>query len=134
VDKWTNNPRGAAAYRQVDAHSRSPIELTLMLYDGIIRFLGEAQQAIARKDAAASGAAVSRALAIVGELQNTLNLKDGGAIAAELDRLYTYINSRLLAVTAQRDAGALKEVLALVTTLRDGWIEAAKNPAAAAKR
>lgn len=118
-------PRGAEAYRRIEAQSRSPVELVLMLYDGALRFVGEARDAVARRDVRARGDAISRALAIVAELQNTLNVAEGGEIAAELDRLYTYINSRLLDVTARQDAAALDEVHKVLTTLREAWTEIA---------
>ena len=122
--------RGAEAYRRTEAQSRSPVELVLMLYDGALRFVGEARAAVARNDIAARGEAISRALAIVSELQNTLSVDTGGDIARELDRLYSYINLRLLDVTAKRDATALEEVQKLLTTLRDGWSQVASTPGA----
>ena len=114
-------PRGAEAYRRTEAQSRSPVELVLMLYDGALRFVGEARAAVSRNDISARGEAVSRVLAIVGELQNTLDVDTGGDIARELDRLYSYINTRLLDVSLKRDATALDEVQKLLTTLREGW-------------
>ena len=69
--------RGAMAYQKVDAQSRSPLELVVMLYDGAIRFLGEALEADARNDHRIRAAPVSKALAIVGELRSTLNLDEG---------------------------------------------------------
>ena len=118
-------PRGAAAYRSIEAQSRSPIELVVMLYDGALRFVGEAQAAAARNDVPARGEAISRAIAIVSELQNTLQVDEGGDIARELDRLYSYINRRLLDVSAKRDFKALDEVQKLLATLREGWSQAA---------
>ena len=104
-----------------------------MLYDGAIRFVGEARSAMARQDVGARGEAISRALTIVAELQNTLNIEDGGTIAQELDRLYTYINTRLLDVTLKKDAGALDEVEKVLVTLRDGWVQIAATVPAGSK-
>jgi flagellar protein FliS len=118
-------PRGAAAYRRIEAESRSPLELVVMLYDGALRFLNEAQQANLRQDLIRRGRAVSRTMAIVAELQNTLNVKEGGAVGKELDRLYTYVNARLAAVGASGDAAALDEVAKLLLPLRDAWAQIA---------
>jgi flagellar secretion chaperone FliS len=101
------------------------VELVVMLYDGAIRFVLEAREAIGRKDVRARTAAVSKAINIVAELQNTLNVKEGGDIARELDRLYTYINLRLLDVTRKGDSGALDEIHKLLCTLREGWSQIA---------
>lgn len=104
-----------------------------MLYDGALRFVGEAREAMARRDVRARGEAVSRTLAIVAELQNTLNVGEGGHIAGELDRLYTYINTRLLEVTANHDAAALEEVHKVLMTLREGWAHVATLAAGTTK-
>jgi len=113
--------RGALAYRTVDAQSRSPLELVVMLYDGGVRFLGDALEANERKDMVARAIAVSKALAIVGELRSTLNLDEGGDMALDLDRLYDYMMTRLLDVTTKRDTSGLEEVQRLMITVRDGW-------------
>jgi len=122
--------RGAAAYRQTEVQSRSPLELVVMLYDGVLRFVGEARDAMARHDLTAKREAMSRALAIVSELQSTLNLTEGGQVAASLDGLYTYINGRLLDASMTGDVAALEECARLVTPLRDAWMQIATAPAA----
>jgi flagellar protein FliS len=124
--------RGANAYRRMEAESRSPMELVVMLYDGAIRFVADARNAIARSDVHARTAATRRALDIVSELQNTLNVKEGGDIARELDRLYGYMSTRLLDVT-RGDAGAADEIHKLLCTLRDGFAQAATSAMPAAK-
>ena len=123
--------RGAEAYRQTEARSRSPLELVVMLYEGALRFMNEAMAEDAAGEIGRRGRAISRVIAIIGELQSTLNVAEGGNLAAELDRLYTYMQQRLLDVTAKKDAAALPEVLKLLTTLREAWTQIA-NPAAAA--
>jgi flagellar protein FliS len=122
--------RGALAYRTVDAQSRSPLELVVMLYDGAIRFLGEAMEADDRKDQWGRARAVSKALAIVGELRSTLNTEEGSTLAVELDRLYDYMMNRLLEVSTKRDVSGLQEVRRLLGTLREGWVQvsAATSP------
>ena len=115
-------PRGADAYRKTEAQSRSPMELVVMLYDGALRFVGQAQAAT---DKRVRTRAVSRAIAIITELQNTLNLKQGGDVAAELDRLYSFLHGRLLDATMKGDADAFDEVRKVLVTLRDGWSEMA---------
>jgi flagellar secretion chaperone FliS len=115
--------RGVEAYRRVNAETRSPLELVVMLYDGAIRFVGDAQQAADRNDIAGRTRAVARALAIVTELQNTLRLEDGGDVARELDRLYTYMTTRLVDSNIKKDRKALDEVHRLLSTVREGWAQ-----------
>ena len=100
-----------------------------MLYDGALRFVAEAQAAVARNDIRGRVQAVTRALAIIAELQNTLKIKEGGAVAEELDRLYSYIMMRLLDVSLKRDTGALDEVRKLLLPVREAWAQTAAAPA-----
>jgi flagellar secretion chaperone FliS len=125
--------RGANAYRRMEAETRSPMELVVMLYDGAIRFITEARDAIARNDVRTRTDASRRALEIVSELQNTLNVSDGGDIALELDRLYTYMSTRILEVT-RGDAAAADEIHKLLVTLREGWSQAAATATSAPAR
>lgn len=117
--------RGAAAYRQVDVQSRSPLELVVLLYDAAIRAVGEARGAIERRDLAAKRDQISRALGIIGELQSSLNMEAGGEIAASLDRLYAFVNERLVAASAANDTGALDECVRTLAPLRSAWAEIA---------
>jgi flagellar protein FliS len=119
-------------YRRTAIETRSPVELVVMLYDGAIRFLGEARDAIARNDVHGRTEATRRTLDIVTELQNTLNMEQGGEIARELDRLYTYIATRLLDVT-RGDATAADELHKLLSTLREGWSQATTAAATPAR-
>ncbi|MGE0039805.1 MAG: flagellar export chaperone FliS [Vicinamibacterales bacterium] len=117
--------RAANAYQQTHVQSRSPLELVVMLYDGALRFVGEAQAALGRKDLAGKRDAISRALAIVSELQNTLDMERGGDIARSLDGLYAYANSKLLEANMQNDGDRLEEVARIFSTLREAWGEIA---------
>jgi len=123
--------RAAQAYRRVESESRSPLELVVMLYDGALRFLDEARAAHARHDLRARGRAISKTLAIIGELQNTLDMEKGGAVAEQLDNLYGYINSRLIDVTVKQDIAACDEVHKLLSTLRNAWSQVSSQPPAA---
>jgi flagellar protein FliS len=124
--------RGLDSYRQTQAQSRTPLELVVMLYDGALRFMTVAREAIERRDIPARREALSRTLAIISELQSTLKLEEGGALAASLDELYSYANLRLLDAAAKNDVTPLDEVRRLFETLRDGWSTIAA-PAAAAR-
>jgi flagellar protein FliS len=124
--------KGLDSYRQTQVQSRTPLELVVMLYDGALRFMSAARDAIERRDIPARRDAISRALAIVSELQSTLNLEQGGALASSLDDLYGYANMRLLDAAAQNDVAPINEVHKLFTTLRGAWSEIAAPAAAAA--
>src|SRR5215470_10123022 len=105
--------RGAEAYRQTHVQSRSPLELVVMLYDGALRFLRETEDALRRGDLVAKRDALSRALAILAELQGTLNIEQGGETAAALDSLYAYMIHRLTEANVQKTAAPVQEVITL---------------------
>jgi flagellar protein FliS len=132
---YASHVRGANAYRQTSVQSSSPLELVVLLYDGALRHVVAASEAVQRQDLIARRDAVSKALAIITELQSTLNLDEGGQIAIQLDALYTYMTGRLVDLTARKDATALPEVERLLRSLRDAWAQiAAGEPAVAGAR
>ena len=118
--------RGVASYRQTEVQSRTPLELVTMLYDGALRFLASARDAMERRDIAARRDSLNKALAIIAELQSTLNMEQGGEVAAELDRLYEYSNLRLLDAAMRNDVTAVDEVRRILEILRDGWATIAR--------
>lgn len=122
--------RGAQTYLQTHVQSRSPLELVVMLYDGLLRFLGDAGGAIQSGDLAGKRDAISKALAVLSELQSTLNMEQGGEVATSLDALYTYVNRRLLDASMQNDRAPLDESARLLRTLRDAWAEIATREVA----
>ena len=101
--------------------SRSPIELVVLLYDGALRFLLAARDGFERGDIPARRQATSRLLAIVSELQSTLDVERGGHVAVTLDDLYTYMTRRIVEATVSNSAAPLEDVRRVLETLREGW-------------
>jgi flagellar secretion chaperone FliS len=121
--------RGAEAYYQTHVQSRSPLELVVMLYDGALRFCDQAATAMDAGDMTTKAVAMSRAFAVLAELQNTLNVNDGGDVARQLDALYAHMHDRLLDANVQRSSAPIRDVIRLLTPLRDAWSQVA-TPAA----
>jgi flagellar protein FliS len=117
--------RAAQAYYQTQIQSQSPVELVVMLYDGALRFLQMAADATRRNDLVAKREGISRSMAILAELQNTLNLQEGGEVAQSLDGLYTYITDRLLEANAKKDPAPMDEAIRLLRPVRDAWAQIA---------
>ena len=99
----------------------SPHQLILMLYDGALESLMTAIGCIVRKDFAGKGAALGKAISIIGGLQGFLDLEKGGDVALNLDRLYDYMGRRLYDATINNDIAIVNEVAGLVKTVREGW-------------
>jgi flagellar protein FliS len=120
--------RQAGAYRQVHAStgvdSATPHGLIAMLFDGLLGAIAEARGAIRNRNVVAKGQAIGRALRIVDEgLSAPLNLAEGGAIAADLHRLYGYIATRLTQANLHSDEAALDECVQLIEPVRSAWAE-----------
>ncbi len=114
-------------YQQVEAASASPQQLVLMLYDGALRFINKARGAMERGDVAGKGEAIGRALAIVGELQGSLNPAVDPDLVHRLTALYRFVHDSLIEANISGRPDDLDPAVQVLTTLRDGWREAAKN-------
>lgn len=119
--------RGAAAYQQTQVQCGTPVELVVELYDAAITNMVKARESLARNDLRGKRDAISRTLAVISELQSTLDMKKGGEIASQLDALYAYITGRVLDFNANRDAGSLDEAHRLMSTLREAWRQVASG-------
>jgi flagellar secretion chaperone FliS len=117
----------SSVYQQVEINTSNKFQLVVMLYDGAIRFLGLGRSAIANRDLIGKAQNLDRALAIIGELQNTLKMEEGGEIASQLDRLYTYMNERILLASSKMEIEPLTEVIKLLKILNAAWAEVAQK-------
>jgi flagellar protein FliS len=113
--------RALDSYQRTQVQASTPLEQVVMLYDAAMRFMGDARSAIERKDIPARRQAISRTLAIVGELRSTLDMNRGGEIASSLDELYGYVMMRLLDGAMHQDVKAIDDASRVVDTLRDAW-------------
>ncbi|KAB7706504.1 flagellar export chaperone FliS [Bacillus aerolatus] len=99
----------------------SPGELTLMLYNGCLKFINQAKKAIADQDIEAKNTSIQKAQAIIQELMVTLNMDV--AVSENLLSLYDYLNRRLIEANIKSDTAVLEEVEGFVTEFRDAWKE-----------
>jgi flagellar secretion chaperone FliS len=134
-------PRGYAAvrqYRQADVTSliaeASPHRLIAMLYDGALERLAIAESGLVRGDVADKLRGIDSTTAILNHLREVLDYKAGGAIAQRLDALYDYMLRRLLRAKLDNDVGGVREVAALLRTIKAGWDAIAPKAEAGARR
>ena len=118
----------ARHYQAQSILTASPGQLVLMMYDGSLRFIAQAQSGFALPDDSAKrfetiNTGILRASAIIRELQGNLDFNAGGELAETLSRLYDYHLDRLLHANMRKDETALAEVEGLIRSLRDGWAE-----------
>lgn len=102
----------------------SPAELTLMLYDGAIKFCNIAIMAIEKNDVMKAHTYIVKTEKIIEEFQATLNHKY--PVAKDFDNVYKYIYNRLIEANVKKDKDILEEVLVHLRTLRDTWKEVMK--------
>ncbi|KMY29192.1 flagellar biosynthesis protein FliS [Lysinibacillus xylanilyticus] len=109
------------AYKQNSVTTASPGELTLMLYNGCLKFLHKAKLAIQDKNIQGKNTNLQKAQAIISELMSTLNMDI--EISKNMMALYEYMNTRLVEANIRNDISIIEEVEGLVTEFRDTWKE-----------
>ncbi len=119
---------GLNAYKRVAVEAAvdpgNPHQLVLMLYDGALESLRGCSALIARRDIAAKGAAIGRAVRILEEgLKAAVDRSAGGPLSRQLVELYDYMIMRLLQANLRNDTQALAEVIALLEDLRGAWAQ-----------
>jgi len=115
----------------------NPVELTIALYDGIVRFMNQAIDAVEQNDADQRRAAVKRAMDIVMHLQVTLDRKRGGKPAEALTEFYTAMFALMLQGSQANCRQKFEQVIANVRNVREAWkqalVETTFNNATAAR-
>ncbi|MGE7183725.1 flagellar export chaperone FliS [Peribacillus sp. NPDC006672] len=115
-----NNPY--QSYQQNSVNTASPGDLTLMLYNGCLKFITLGKKAIAEKNFQEKNTNLIKAQKIIQELMVTLKMDL--AISKELMSLYDYLNRRLIEANIKSDLDILEEVEGFVMEFRDTWKEA----------
>lgn len=116
-------------YRRVQVETASPVQLIIMMYEGIARFLNRAASFIETGEYARADTLLERSNAIVNELISTLNFEAGGEIAQNLGSIYTMTIRETLLARLRRDAKKLKSLASLYIDLRGGWVGVASKKA-----
>ena len=112
---------GYAQYNNSKVMTASPAELTLMLYEGAIRFCNMAINGIEQKDIEKSHNNIVKAENIIDYLQATLDMKY--PVAEHFNDIYNYLQQRLVQANLKKDVGILQEVCEHIRSVRDTWKE-----------
>lgn len=115
------------AYLETRILSADPVELVNILYEYATLSVQDARASLASGDVAARTQAVSKAIAIIGELESSLNREQGGEIAANLAKLYRYMRDRVTTANLSKTDEPLAEVESLLKTLGEGWKEVSQQ-------
>lgn len=110
-----------AQYNNSKILTASPAELTLMLYDGAIKFCNIAIMGVEQNDIEKAHINIIKVQRIIEEFRNTLDRKY--PVAEDFDRVYVYILQRLLMANLKKDKEILEEINTHLHTMRDTWKE-----------
>jgi len=118
--------KGMSAYRDVGIKTRSAAndqhQLVAMMFDGLLESVTRAKGAVLKGDIPTKVAEIGRAISILQEaLLTSLDLKNGGELANNLQNLYEYCVVRLTEANARNSVNALDEVAQLIKTVADAW-------------
>lgn len=114
-------PNAYAQYNNNKVLTASPAELTLMLYEGAIKFCNIAEMAIEHKEIQKAHDNIIKTQRIIDYLRRTLDMKY--AVAQDFDRIYEYLSRRLLEANVKKDKEILEEVNSHLRSVRDNWKE-----------
>ena len=117
-----NNPY--QNYNQNKILNASKAELTLMLYDGTIKFLNTANVAIEKGDIQKAHNNIMKTERIIDYLRQTLNMEY--EVAKDFENMYAYIANRLIEANIGKDKEIVDEINAHMHAIRDNWIEVMK--------
>jgi flagellar protein FliS len=118
----TNN--GYDQYKSNSINTATPEELTLMLYNGLVKFLMQAQAAIDVQNIEKANNGIVKAQAIIVEFITTLDMNF--EVSQNLELLYDYMYRQLVQANLKKDKDILDEVLGMAKELRDTWTQAIK--------
>lgn len=112
-------------YKQNSISTATPEELTLMLYDGAIKFMNIGKYSIENKDMAKAHTSLMRAQDIISELNYSLDMKYD--LSKELRNLYDFVMSKLIDGNINKDIKHIEEAISITTEMRDTWKEVMKQ-------
>ena len=108
-------------YKETDINTATPLKIILKLYDGSISFLKKSIEYSEKGDIKNKNIYANNAREIIMALNNSLNVEAGGEIAQNLRSLYLYMNRQVMQSNWQDNTQGLKEVIQLLSNLREAW-------------
>lgn len=119
-----NAARSAEVYRQQQVMTATPEALTLMLYNGAIKFINESIEATKKKEYEKANTSCIKAQNIISEFRLTLKMEY--EISKNLLALYNYAYDRLVEGNMNEDITKLEEAKDILSEFRDAWNQAMK--------
>lgn len=124
------NNYGQQQYKKVQVATVDRGRLIILLYEGAISFLNKAKACLEGEDIPTACTLVNKAQDILDELNASLNMDEGGEIAANLHKLYMFMGDQLVRAKVKGELEPLNEVISMLNTLNDAWRKAVSSPEA----
>jgi len=116
-------------YQKTDVVTADRGKLLVLLYEGAISYLHKAKECIQKGDVPGKSNYLNRVLDIIQELNVSLKMKDGGAIAQNLRSLYSFLSTHLVKAKIERDGTTkIDEALSILDELYDAWQKILDKP------
>ncbi len=112
-------PQAYAQYNNSKVLTAKPAELTLMLYEGSIKFCNIALAAIEAKDIQKAHTNIVKVQKIIDYLRQTLDMSY--PVAQDFENIYSYLSQRLVEANMNKDPEILSEVNGHLHSVRDNW-------------
>jgi flagellar protein FliS len=116
------------SYQEHALEGASAVDLVVALYDGIVRFLYAAIEAVEEGNTTGRRIAVKRALDIIIHLQARLRMDVGGRPAQALSEFYASIFAQILQASQSASKAKFEHAIQCVRNVRDAWREVARDP------
>ena len=113
----------ASQYQQAQIATADRGQLLVLIYEGGLRFLARAEKSLEEGDLAAFGHHLGRAQAIIAELLHTLDHKNGGEIASNLERLYRFMLEHLVEANLQKSPRHVADVRRILGIIAGAYRE-----------
>src|SRR5579864_4368369 len=115
------NQNAAAEYRKRAVEGASPVGLVVLLYGGAITALMRAIAAVEANNIEKRVAELNKVLAILAELQGTLDFEKGGAVAQQLDKSYTVLRSQVMEASIKNSKSILEDLVKNMSGIKEAW-------------
>ncbi|HUO13796.1 MAG TPA: flagellar export chaperone FliS [Verrucomicrobiae bacterium] len=116
-------------YRAVAAQGASPLRLVILLYEQAIEDLRQALAALAQGDIEGRTQKIKHAVLVIGHLQASLDMAQGGEVAANLERFYQETRAGLLNAQIRQSAAGIQKQLSSLMRVRQAWQEVERQSA-----
>ncbi len=125
-----NPNRTQVAYQEAPVRNANAIELVIMLYDILARDLHGAIEAIEAGNIEARTTKLKHGFLALQQLEGSLPMEEGGDLAAGMSRFYSMLRSQMMKAQIQQDPAILRELIQLLFSVREAWVELNNRQAA----